>query len=292
MGRFRRRDWIDHFGQRSRADNSQSHLVEKKMDIRAAFVVAVLVTSRPALTQTCSLPPGLYSERTRLEERYAKEVGNDYVQNKAVADDLLRQRRAVDQKYLKYMSRVANRTPGTVRGCCPLSQKDPVALRICALSSYMKGGRKNVASFLASVPANEASTHSLWILDEIAHSQGSGTDESKIPFQPLGPVSTYLNELHKLVLVSNQNAVRKYLGLFELADGDAAEGMEDDIEKLFLHKPGLVAENWNIFRQYHKALATVDELMSEGDKRQAVSSIRKECSAKSLDCSSLSSSLK
>jgi hypothetical protein len=262
------------------------------MDIRAAFVVAVLVTSRPALTQTCSLHPGLYPERTRLEERYAKEVGNDYVQNKAVADDLLRQRRAVDQKYLKYMSRVANGTPGPFRGCCPLSQKDPVSLRICALSSYMRGGRKNVASFLASVPANEASAHSLWILDEIAHSQGSGTDESKIPFQPLGPVSTYVNELYKLVLASNQNAVRKYLGLFELADGDAAERMEDDIEKLFLHKPALVAENWNIFRQYHKALATVDEMMPEGDKRQAVSSILKECSAKSLDCSSLSSSLK
>jgi hypothetical protein len=262
------------------------------MDIRAAFVVAVLVTSRPALTQTCSLPSGLYSERTRLEERYAKKVGNDYVKNKAVADDLLRQRRAVDQKYLKYMSRVANGTPETVRACCPPSQQDPVALRICALSSYMKGRRKNVASFLASVPANETSAHSLWIIDEIAHSQGSGTDESKTPFQPFGPVSTYVNELYKLVLLGNQNAVRKYLSLFELADGDAAEGMEDDIEKLFLRKPALVAENWNVFRQYPKALASVDEMMSEDEKRQAVSSILKECSAKRLDCSSISSSLK
>jgi hypothetical protein len=262
------------------------------MDIRTVLVVAVLATSRPSLTQTCSLSPGLYSERTRLEERYAKEVGNDYAQNKAVADDLLRQRRAVDQKYLKYMSRVANGAPETVRGCCPPSQQDPVALRICALSSYMKGGRKNVASFLATVPANEASAHSLWILDEIAHSQGSGTDESKIPFQPLEPVSTYVNELYKLVLAGNQNAVRKYLSLFELADGDAAEGMEDDIERLFLRKPALVAKNWNIFRQYPKALATVDEMMSEGDKHQAVSSILKECSAKRLDCGSLSSSLK
>jgi len=252
----------------------------------------MLVTSRPALTQTCSLPPGLYSERTRLEERYSKEVGNDYVKNKAVADDLLRQRRAVDQKYLKYMSRVANGAPETVRGCCPPSQQDPVALRICALSSYVKGGRKGAARFLGSVPANEASAHSLWILDEIAHSQGSRTDESKIPFQPLGPVSTYVNELYKLVLAGNQDAARKYLSLFELADGEAAEGMEGDIEKLLLRKPALVAENWNIFREYPKALVTVDEMMSEGEKRQAVSSILKECSAKSLDCSSLSSSLK
>jgi hypothetical protein len=112
------------------------------VDIRTAFVVAMLVASRPALTQTCSLPPALYSERTRLEERYSKEVGNDYVKNKAAADDLLRQRRAVDQKYFKYMSRVANGTPETVRSCCPPSQQDPVALRICALSSYMKGGEK------------------------------------------------------------------------------------------------------------------------------------------------------
>ena len=159
------------------------------MDMRTLLVVAVLMASRPALSQTCSLPSGLYSERTRLEEKYAKEVGNDYSQKKAAADEILQQKKAVDQKYLKYMSRVANGTSDTVRACCPPSQQDPVALRVCSLSSYIKGGRKDVASFLASVPADKASAHSLWVLDEIAHSQGPGADESKIPFQPSEPVS-------------------------------------------------------------------------------------------------------
>jgi hypothetical protein len=253
---------------------------------------AVLMVSTPVLSQTCSLPSSLYAERTRLEDRYAKEVGNDYVQHKAVADDLMQQRRAVDQKYLKYMTRVANGTSDTVHACCPPSLQDPIALRVCALSSYMKSGREDVASFLASVPAGKISAHSLWVLDEIAHSQGAEADESKLPFQPLGPVSMYISELYKLVLTGNAEAIRKYLGLFVLADGDAAEEMEDNLEKVVLRKPALVAENWSVFREYPKALATVDEMMSEGERHQAVSSIRKECGAKNLKCEGLSSSFK
>lgn len=262
------------------------------MNIRNLLLVAVSTLPLTALSQTCSLPPGIYSERVRLEERYAKEVGNDYTGNKAIADDLLQQRRAVDLKYLKYMNQVASGADDIVRECCPASEHDPVAQRICSLSSYLKGGRQGVASFLESVPSDETSAHSLWILDEIAHSKGSGTEENKIPFQPLGPVSTYLHEVYRLVLRGNRAAVRKYLNLFTLANGDAAEQMEDDLEKLFLRKPELVAENWNIIREYPKALEAIDEMMSEPEKHQAVSDILSECSAKALNCDGLSSSLK
>lgn len=262
------------------------------LDLRTALFAVALLACRPALSQTCSLPTGLYSERTRLEEKYAKEVGNDYSQNKSVADEILQQKKAVDQKYLNYMNQVANGTSDTVHACCPPSQRDPVALRVCSLSSYIKGGRKDVASFLASVPTDKASAHSLWVLDEIAHSRESGADESKIPFQPSGPVSTYMSELNRLILIGDQNAIRKYFGLFVLADGDAAEQMEGNLEEFLLHKPAVVAENWSILREYPKALATMDEMMSESEKHQAVFSILKECSAKGLNCDGLSSALK
>jgi len=265
------------------------------MDMHILLVAALLVASRPLLLQTCSLPPGLYSERTRLEERYDKEVGNDYLRNKAIADEILRQKSSVDRKYLAYMVRVANGSSQTVNACCPFSQEDPVTLRVCALSSYVKGGRKDAALFLASVPADKVSAHSLWLLDEIAHSEGPAADESKIPFQPSGPVSTYIGELYKLVLAGDQSAIRKYLGLFVLAQGDAgdaAEQMEDYLEKLLVRKPALVAENWSIFREYPKALANVDEMMSESERHQAVSGILGECSAKSLNCDGLTLALK
>jgi len=265
------------------------------MDMRILLVAALLVASRPLLSQTCSLPQGLYSERTRLEERYEKEVGNDYLPNKAIADEILRQKSSVDQKYLTYMVRVANGSSQAVNDCCPSSQQDPVALRVCALSSYMKGGRREITSFLASVPTDKASAHSLWLLDEIAHSQGPRGDESKLPFGPSGPVSTYIAGLYKLVLAGDQNAIRKYLGLFVLAQGDtgdAAEQMEDYLEKLLVRKSALVAENWSIFREYPKALANVDEMMSESERHRAVSSILRECSAKSLNCDGLTSALK
>lgn len=255
--------------------------------MRAVLLLFGLLAPRFATAQSCALPPDLYRERVHLVERYSKEVGNDYLLNKAAYDDIVRKRRAIDQKYFEYMGRVANGTPEAIRECCPTSQEDLIALRICALSSYLQSGGKNVQSFLASVPGDQKSAQSLWLLDEVAHSQGPGADESKIPFQPLGPVSTFISELYTLVLAGDQNAIRKYLGLFELAQGttgDAAEQMEDYLEKLLLGKPALVAENWNIFREHPKALADVNEMMSEDETRQVVSSILKECSAKGRDC--------
>ena len=263
--------------------------------MRIVLLAAVLIACRPALSQICSLPSGLYSKRTRLEERYVTEVGKDYIGKRAIAEEILQEQKEVDQKYLEYMSRVANVSFQAARTCCPPTQQDPVAVRVCSLSLYVKGGRKDVTSFLASVPADEASAHSLWLLDEIGHSQGPGADESKFPFRPLGPVSTYIGELYKLVLTADRDAIRKYLRLFVLAHGttgDAAEQMEDDVEKLLRRNPALVAENWSIFREYPRALATVDEMMSGDEKREAVSSILKECSAKNFDCNGLSSSLK
>jgi len=260
--------------------------------MRNLLAVVVLMAAAPVLGQTCSLPADLYRQRVQLDRRYSKEVGNDYSKNQSTADGILREQRAIDGVYLSYITQVANGTLETIHGCCPSSLRDPVALKVCALSLYIKTGRKSAALFTASVPRDQASADSLWKLDEIVYSQRPELEKDKVPFHPLGPVSTYLDELDKLVVSGNDDAIRRYLGLFELAHGDAAEQMEDDAEKLFLRKPALIAEKWNIIRDHHKVLAILDQMMSEGDKHQAVSSILTECSARNLNCDGLSSSLK
>lgn len=260
--------------------------------MRNLLAAVVLMAVAPVLAQTCSLPADIYRQRVQLERRYSKEVGNDYSKNQSIADGILREQKAIDRVYLSYIDQVANGTLETIHGCCPSSLRDPVALKVCALSLYIKTGRRDAALFTASVPRDQASADSLWILDEIVYSQRPELEKDKVPFHPLGPVSTYLEELYKLVLAGNGGAIREYLGLFELAHGDAAEQMEDDAEKLFLRKPALIAENWSIVRDHHKALAILDEMMSVAEKREAVSGIQKECVAKSLNCDGLSSSLK
>ena len=258
--------------------------------MRTALMALVLLASEFALSQTCSLPPDLYRERVRLVERYAEEVGNNYLQNKAAYDDILQKKRAVDQKYFEYMGRVANGTSETIRECCPSSQEDLIALRICALSSYLQSGRKNVESFLASVPGDQKSAQSLWLLDEIVYSHEREA-ANQIPFRPLGPVTSYLSELYKLVLKGEQEAIRKYLSLVPLAEGDAGEQMAAQGQKLFLDHPRLMIENWDIFGKYPETLETIREMMSTQEKHQALSAVQKECSTKRRNCREISSFL-
>jgi len=105
-------------------------------------------------------------------------------------------------------------------------------------------------------------------------------------------VTTYIEELYRLVRSGNHVALRKFLRLLELANGEAAEGIEGDMEELLMHHPGIAAVDWRIMREYPEAIETVNEMMEDDAKHQAVKGILQECSVRHLDCDGLSSSFK
>jgi len=242
-------------------------------------------------SQACSPPATLWRDRVLLEQRYAKEVGNDYTGHEQIAAQITAQKKAIDRKYLGFMNQIADGTPESIHRCCPQGLKDPAMIQMCNLGSYIQGKRQGVASFLDLVPSDKSSAHSLWILDDVAFARGTEMKDHT-PFGPYGPVTTYIEELYRLVRSGNQKALRKFLRLLELSYGEAGEEIEGDIEDLLMHHPGLAAVNWKIMKEYPEAIKTVNEMMEDDAKHQAVKGILGECSARHLDCDGLSSSFK
>jgi hypothetical protein len=189
------------------------------------------------------------------------------------------------------MYQIADGTAESIQRCCPQGLKDPIMIQMCNLGSYIQGKRRGVGSFIDFVPSDKSSAHSLWVLDDVAFARGTET-KGHTPFAPLGPVSTYIEELYRLVLSGNQEALRKFLVLSQLSNGDAGEQIEGDIEKILLHYPEIAAVNWKIIKAYPSAIEMVKEMMEDNDRQQAVKGILHECSAKNLDCDGLSSALK
>jgi len=260
--------------------------------MRFALVTWMVISPAMLHSQVCSPPPTLYRERVMLDERYAKEVGNHYTEHEGIAAKIDAQRNAIDRKYLGFMHQVTDGTTESIRRCCPQGLKDPIMIQMCNLGSYIQGGRKGVTSFLELVPKDKSSAYGLWVLSEIAFPREPEAEDGRTPFAPYGPVTTYIEELYRLVRSGNHVALRKFLRLLELANGEAAEGIEGDMEELLMHHPGIAAVDWRIMREYPEAIETVNEMMEDDAKHQAVKGILQECSVRHLDCDGLSSSFK
>lgn len=239
----------------------------------------------------CGLKPGVYQARENVVAQYAREVGNDYVGHKALADSLLKRQKVIDQQYYTFMERVSQ--GGTVEKrtraemCCRQAGDDPIARLICALAAYLRGGRRDPSVFVKSVPGDKESADALWALDEIASSQGGETGGPATPFGPSGPVDRYLDELFRLVAGGESDAVQKYLTLYPLADGEYAESMEDQLEHLFLDHPSVVLQHWILFKGDTRVFADLKESLSRDQKRRIVSGARAHCSISRPACREL-----
>jgi len=258
------------------------------------FVLATWILISPVMlqSQVCSPSPTLYRDRVMLEQRYEKEVGDHYTEHEEIAAKINAQQDAIDRIYLGFMHQITDGTAESIHRCCPQGLKDPIMIQMCNLGSYIQGGRRGVASFLELVPKEETSAYGLWVLDRIAFPREPETKSGRTPFAPYGPVTTYIEELYRLVRSGNQIALRKFLRLLELANGEAAEGIEGDMEELLMHHPGIAAVDWKIMRKYPEAVEIVNEMMDDDAKHQAVKGILHECSVRHLDCDALSSSFK
>jgi hypothetical protein len=264
--------------------------------LRSGFIVSMVLSLVLALRGgNCELKPDLYQARKAITERYAREVGNDYAGHRSVANELRAQKRDIDKQYFEYMSAVSQAAsqekPEGVQACCS-APPDPIAHQICILGAYMQGHRKDSAAFVKGVPADKESAAALWALDEIAYANGDQGNQSALPFGPEGPVNQYLKELFRLVIRGNNEAIKKYLGLYAFADGEYAEAMEDQLETLILDHPKVVLSNWRLIKTYNRALSDLRETMSAEKKQQASSRIQKECAPEGQECTEVLALLK
>jgi hypothetical protein len=229
---------------------------------------------------------GLYESRLDIEDRYTRQVGNDYLGHKSVADALLQQKREIDKEYARFMLEV-ERNPT----CCASVPQDPIEKHVCALALYRPNKNAAVADFLKDVPDDKESAAALMVMDEIAY----GTNERNstgLAFGPYGPVTNYLTDLFRLASAGDKEALRKFLGLYAFATGEYAEALEDDAEKLFLEHSRIVVLNWQLIRTHTDLLPDLSNMMSRDQKVEARSQIKRQCSLLHRKCDEILASLK
>jgi hypothetical protein len=233
-------------------------------------------------TDSCQLPDGLFERRSALVAQVgAYNAGTD--QSKQLRD--------INEKYFQLMSRLdRDAKPGAAlegRECCEARISDPIANLLCKFSGYLRSGRKQVNLLLESVPADPRERDALWALDEIAHLHDS--DTHAVLFGPYGPVTSYLDELFRLVRSGNEEALSKYLELYPYSDGIYGEQMVDQTEKLLTVNADLLLKEWKIFKQHPNALPRLQESLTEDEKNAIKSKLAKkqECLSGSSACSEI-----
>ncbi|HEV2396238.1 MAG TPA: hypothetical protein VGS27_04820 [Candidatus Sulfotelmatobacter sp.] len=258
----------------------------------AVLAVLLLLSFASGLRGSdCGLKTGLYQARKNVVAQYAREVGNDYAGRQALADTLLKQQKEIDRQYHSFMERVSQTGSVEKRAqaevCCRQTGGDPIAHLICGLATYLRDDRRDPAAFLESVPADKESANALWALDEIASSQGDETGKAVAPFGPSGPVDRYLHELFRLTANGEPEAIKKYLGLYPLADGEYAESMEDQLERLFFEHPAVILRHWALFKADTRIFADLKESLSSEQKQRIVSGAKANCSIDRTACKEL-----
>jgi hypothetical protein len=144
--------------------------------------------------------------------------------------------------------------------------------------------------FLESVPTVSRTREALWALDDIAHLHGSDSSgNGAVLFGPYGPVTLYLDELYQLVRSGNKEAISKYLGLYPHADGEHAEQMDDQMQKLLSSDTDLVLREWVLFKQHRKALLKLRDVLPTDEKKDLQAKLRtkQECAKRSSACAEL-----
>jgi hypothetical protein len=188
----------------------------------------------------CGLPARLYEQRKSVEM-------------------LSDAQREIDHTYVEFMKAVAQsyakRDAEAVKACCDTVKEDPVGFQFCALIRYLLSDRKEPDSFLAAMPATKQQREALWLMEMIS---AGGTMETPTSLpgirMPDGLLFKFVDEIFGLVKKGNETAAEKYLFLYDDADGEFGEYMDDQLPKLFLNYPQQVLALWPVFKKHHKRL--------------------------------------
>jgi hypothetical protein len=188
----------------------------------------------------CGLPAGLYEQRKTVQ---------------VLSDE----QREIDHTYVEFMRAVAQSysqaDAASVKTCCDAVKEDLVGFQFCALVRYLLSGKKDPDSFLAAMPATKQQREALWLMEMIS---AGGTMETPTSLpgirMPDGLLFKFVDEIFGLVKKGNETAAEKYLFLYDDADGEFGEYMDDQLPKLFLNYPQQVLALWPVFKKHHKRL--------------------------------------
>ena len=247
-----------------------------------AALVAIAIDGQES---NCKLPKDLFKRRSALVAELVKRQGDA-----ALSKEL----ESTNAKYFQFIVTVSQKEDATSAhsktACCESSSQDPIADIICKFSEYLKSDRKNTELLVDSVPTSSQGREALWALDEIAHVHDQDHPGSfPALFGPSGPVTLYIDELYRLGRSGDRKALSKFLGLYSFSDGEYAEQMDDQMEKLFNSDLDFVLRQWDLFERNHKALVKVRDYLPSDEKQTLRTKLaaEKECATRSQACAEL-----
>ena len=85
---------------------------------------------------------------------------------------------------------------------------------------------------------------------------------------PDGLLFKFVDEIFDLIKKGKATAAEKYLFLYEDADGEFGEYMDDQLPKLFLGYPQEVLTLWPIFQKHRKRLAMLQGFTTERERKR------------------------
>lgn len=167
--------------------------------------------------------------------------------------------RNIDHKYAEFMKAVAqtyaHHDDVAVKTCCDPVKEDTVGFQFCALVRYLLSDRKEPVPFLAAMPETEDQRQALWLMEQIS---AGGTTETptSLPGIPMpdGLLFKFVDEIFDLMKKGNAAAAEKYCFLYEDANGEFGEYMDDQLPKLFLGYPQQVLVLWPVLKKHRKRL--------------------------------------
>ncbi len=236
--------------------------------------VTLVASSCPAQTaNTCSLPPHLYELRR-------------------AAEPLSDAQREIDHEYVEFMKAVAQsyaqHDVEAVNTCCDAVKEDVIGFQFCALVRYLLSDRKKSDTFLGAMPRTADQRKAFWFMEQIS---AGGTMETPTSLPgirlPNGLLFKFVDEVFDLMKKGNATAAEKYLFLYEDANGEFGEYMDDQLPKLFLGYPQATLTLWPVFQKHGKRLEMLQGFTTEGEKNRIVKKYEELCKAGDNRCAEI-----
>ena len=223
----------------------------------------------------CKLPPDLYQQRKK-------------------AGPLTTEQREIDRTYVRFMTAVAQsyakNDDNSVKGCCEPVKGDLVGSQFCALILYLQSNRTKPDEFLAALPVNPEQRESLWLMEMIS-AGGTYETASSLPGIPLpnGLLFKFVDEIFALMKKGNTTAAERYLFLYDDADGEFGEYMDDQLPKLFLNYPQRILAFWPIFKKHRARLESMRGFTEDATAKRIVARYSVLCRAGDDRCAEITS---
>src|SRR6266702_4422141 len=124
--------------------------------------------------------------------------------------------------------------------------------------------------FMNAVAQSYDQRKAFWFMELISAGGTRDTPTSLLGIPlPNGLLFKFVDEIFGLMKKGNATAAEKYLFLYDDADGEFGEYMDDQLPKLFVDYPREVLALWPIFKKHRKRLEMLQGFMTEREKKRA-----------------------